>query len=66
MLKRTFLVIVAGLMTAWLGSASAQKELRWGTSAVGSSGHRALVALADMLNKEMPKYRVTVQRLLRR
>lgn len=37
------------------------KEIPWGTSAVGSAGHKALVVLADMLNKEMPKYRITVQ-----
>jgi TRAP transporter TAXI family solute receptor len=48
-------------MTAWGGTAYSQKDLRWGTSAVGSSGHRALVALADVLNREMPKYQVTVQ-----
>jgi TRAP-type uncharacterized transport system substrate-binding protein len=37
------------------------KEIPWGTSAVGSAGHKALVVLADVLNREMPKYRVTVQ-----
>lgn len=43
-------------------SVSAQvKELPWGTSAVGPSGHKALVALAEVINREMPKYRVTVQ-----
>jgi hypothetical protein len=44
------------------GSASAQvKDLRWGTSAVGSAGHKALVTLAEVLNREMKDYRVTVQ-----
>jgi TRAP transporter TAXI family solute receptor len=44
-------------------SASAQQvtELRWGTSAVGSSGHRALTALANLLNEKMDGYRVVVQ-----
>lgn len=62
MLKRTLTFVVAGLM-ATLGTAawSQVKEIPWGTSAVGSSGHKALVALAEMLNREMPKYRVTVQ-----
>src|SRR3546814_4471094 len=32
-----------------------------GTSAVGSSGHKALTALAGILNKELKEYRVTVQ-----
>jgi uncharacterized protein len=49
-----FLVLVAPTH-AW-----AQKELSWGTSAVGSSGHRALVNLANLLNREMPQYRVNV------
>jgi len=61
MLRRTILLLVAGVIAAWGSAALAQKDLRWGTSAVGSSGHRALVALADMLNREMPKYQITVQ-----
>ncbi|HWB46444.1 MAG TPA: TAXI family TRAP transporter solute-binding subunit [Hyphomicrobiaceae bacterium] len=35
-------------------------ELKWGTPPVGSSGHKALVALSNILNKEMPKYRISV------
>lgn len=61
MLKRTLVLLAAGLMVAWGLPASAQKEIRWGTSAVGSAGHKALVVMADVLNKEMPKYRITVQ-----
>lgn len=62
MFKRTLAFLVAGLVTAWGAAAWAQvKEIPWGTSAVGSAGHKALVVLADVLNKEMPKYRVTVQ-----
>jgi TRAP transporter TAXI family solute receptor len=61
MLRRTLVLIVAGLMAAWGGTAFSQADIRWGTSAVGSSGHRALVALAEVLNREMPKYQVTVQ-----
>jgi len=61
MFRRTLILFIAALVTAWGGTAFAQKDLRWGTSAVGSSGHRALVALADMLNREMPKYQITVQ-----
>ena len=61
MFKRTITLLIAGLLVAWGGTAFSQKDLRWGTSAVGSSGHRALVALAEVLNKEMPKYQVTVQ-----
>lgn len=36
------------------------KQIRWATSAVGSSGHRALVTLATLLNREMPEYEITV------
>ena len=61
MLQRTLAVLAIGLLT-WAAPASAQvKEIPWGTSAVGSSGHKALVVLADVLNREMKKYRVTVQ-----
>lgn len=52
-------VLLAGVLAApaW----SQVKEIPWGTSAVGSAGHKALVVLAEVLNREMPKYRVTVQ-----
>ena len=62
MFKRALALLTAGLMAACSSWAWAQvKEIPWGTSAVGSSGHKALVALAEVLNREMPNYRVTVQ-----
>ena len=42
--------------TAW----SAPKDIKWGTGPVGSSGHKALVVLADLLNKEVPELRISV------
>jgi uncharacterized protein len=42
--------------TAW----SAPKDIRWGTGPQGSSGGRALVVLANILNKYMPEYRISV------
>ncbi len=62
MLKQALCWITAGL-TAFCGTAAwpQVKDIPWGTSAVGSSGHRALVALAEVLNREMKNYRVTVQ-----
>jgi len=42
--------------TAW----SAPKDIKWGTGPVGSSGHKALVVLADLLNKEVPEIRISV------
>lgn len=62
MLRRLLVLTVTGLLAAWIAPAWSQvKEIPWGTSAVGSAGHKALVILADILNREMPKYRVTVQ-----
>jgi TRAP-type uncharacterized transport system substrate-binding protein len=62
MIKRTLSLFVAGVLSALGASAVAQvKEIPWGTSAVGSSGHKALVVLADVLNREWTGYRVTVQ-----
>lgn len=63
MLRRTLTIAVTCLLVAWGGTAWSQqvKEIPWGTSAVGSSGHRALVALAEVLNREWDGYRVTVQ-----
>ena len=48
-------VSLLGAAPAW-----AQKDIRWGTGPVGSSGHKALVVLANVLNKAMPQYRITV------
>ena len=61
MRKALPLLILAGLLIvpgpdAW----SQAKDLKWGTAAVGSSGHRALTTLAAVLNREMPNYRVAV------
>lgn len=62
MLGKSLSVLLAGLVASWAAAASAQvKEIPWGSSAVGSSGHRSLITLADMLNREMPNYHVTVQ-----
>lgn len=62
MFKRALALFAAGLMAACSTWTLAQvKEIPWGTSAVGSSGHKALIVLAELLNREMPKYRITVQ-----
>ena len=61
MLKRalTALAVVSALGIA--GAAAQQpKDIRWGTPPVGTVGHKALVALANVLNKEMPSYRISV------
>jgi uncharacterized protein len=60
-------MIVGAALAATLGlpdvrqvEAQEIKQLRWATSAVGSAGHRAKVALMAMLNREMPDYSITV------
>ena len=37
------------------------KEIRWGTSRVGSTGNRAVTNLVQVLNKAVPDYNFTVQ-----
>jgi len=39
---------------------AAPKDIRWGTGPAGSSGGKALVVLANIINKAMPEYRITV------
>ena len=60
MLERTLAVAAAALCLAISGPACGQKDIRWGTGPVGSVGQKALVVLANLLNKEMPEYRITV------
>lgn len=64
MLRRILTTFAA---TALIGLASqaawAQpqpKDIRWGTPPVGTAGHKAMVVLANLLNKEMPNYRISV------
>lgn len=52
----TFALVSFSASTAW----SEPKDIKWGTGPVGSTGHKALVILADLLNKEMPEIRISV------
>ena len=61
MLKRAltaFAVVFA--LSAASSSAWSQKDIRWGTPPVGTTGHKAMVLLSGILNKEMPQYRISV------
>ena len=61
MLKRVLTsVAVAGLIGVTTSAAWSQQDIRWGTPPVGTSGHKAMVGLANVLNKEMPQYRISV------
>lgn len=57
-LSALIIATAVGLSTA----ATAQKvtEIPWGTSSVGSSGHKALTIMATVLNREMKDYNITV------
>jgi uncharacterized protein len=52
----TFVLIGLASSAAW----SEPKDIKWGTGPIGSSGGKALVVLANVLNKELPDYRITV------
>ena len=63
-MKSKFILAVLTCVTLVLGVAwapASAMEIRWGTSAVGSSGHRALTALVEVLKREMPQDDFTVQ-----
>jgi len=61
MCKRVLMTAaVAALLGMTTLASSAQQDIRWGTPPVGTSGHKAMVALANVLNKEMPQYRISV------
>jgi TRAP-type uncharacterized transport system substrate-binding protein len=63
MLKRILIALAAAsLLGAAVPAATAAqpKDIRWATGPVGSSGGKALVVLAGVLNKAMPEYRITV------
>jgi hypothetical protein len=62
MLKRvlTAFAVVSALSVASSSAWSQPKDIRWGTPPVGTSGHKAMVVLSNVLNKEMPQYRISV------
>jgi TRAP-type uncharacterized transport system substrate-binding protein len=62
MLKRALALFAVLFSVALAGPPawSDPKDLKWGTGPVGSTGHKALVVLADILNKEMPEFRINV------
>src|SRR3972149_3107473 len=63
MFRTTLSALMIGTVVSFASTAPAQQvtDIAWGTSAVGSVGHTALVSLATVLNREMKDYRVTVQ-----
>lgn len=63
MLRTTLSALAFCTAAVWATASTAQQvtDIPWGTAPVGSAGHKALVTLSTVLNREMPKYRVTVQ-----
>src|SRR6476469_3546196 len=61
MLKR---IVTTAAIAALIGMTSSaawsQTDIRWGTPPVGTAGHKAMVSLSTLLNKEMPQYRISV------
>lgn len=61
MIKRLLAILAFAVLAIGPTLASAQTEIRWGTSRVGSSGHRAITNLVQMLQREVKDYSFTVQ-----
>jgi TRAP transporter TAXI family solute receptor len=64
-MPKRVLTTVAAVALLWAmasesWSQSQPKDIKWGTPPVGTAGHKALVALSTLLNKEMPEYRISV------
>ena len=61
MYRKSLVALVVGTVVSVATASNAQTDIPWGTSAVGSAGHKALVGLATVLNRELKGYRITVQ-----
>jgi TRAP-type uncharacterized transport system substrate-binding protein len=63
MFRTSLSALVIGTVMSFGTAATAQQvtDIPWGTAPVGSAGHKALVTLAAVLNREMKDYRITVQ-----
>ncbi len=62
MIRKSLALLVFAVLVVGTTLSSAQPvDIRWGTSRVGSSGHRAITNLVEVLKGKMPGYRFTVQ-----
>ena len=61
MIRKLLAVLAFAVLAIGPTLASAQTDIRWGTSRVGSSGHRAITNLVQVLQREIKDYRFTVQ-----
>ncbi|MGH7312809.1 MAG: TAXI family TRAP transporter solute-binding subunit, partial [Candidatus Rokuibacteriota bacterium] len=53
-------LIVVLLLALPAGGWAQTLDLKWGTSAAGSAGHRSMVNLASMLSRELPELRISM------
>jgi hypothetical protein len=61
MFKRVLTTVAAAALVGMTASTAwSQQDIRWGSPPVGTAGHKALVSLGNLLNKEMPQYRISV------
>jgi len=61
-IKKTLALFVgAALILGAAATSASAKEIRWGTSRVGSSGHRAVTNLANVMQGKLGDYNITVQ-----
>ncbi len=62
MFKKAMAVLLFGTLAVWgTFSAVQAKDIRWGTSRVGSSGHRAVTNLSNVMKGKLGDYQITVQ-----
>ena len=57
---RSLTLLSAALLIGTVSASAASKDIRWGTGPVGSSGGKALVVLAQLLNQKMPEFHIDV------
>jgi TRAP transporter TAXI family solute receptor len=53
-------VVLVGMTASAAWSQGQPRDIKWGTPPIGTAGHKAMVALSTVLNKEMPQYRISV------
>jgi uncharacterized protein len=53
-------VVLVGMTASTAWSQGQPRDIKWGTPPIGTAGHKAMVALSTVLNKEMPQYRISV------
>ena len=64
MFKKALAILLFTTLAIWGAFSTLQakpKDIRWGTSRVGSSGHRAVTNLSNVMKGKLGNYEITVQ-----